>query len=179
MIPVALAMRHRYQELSMPIVIMAGTKDRVVKDSQAVRLHEELPHSVLRLVPGVGHMVHYAVPDEVARAIEEAGSPRRCSAALGEPLPPTRRPQHRCPPRADLRPIAPRLFSDRSVASGVKRTCSAHRVTSTFHPKPYSGWRCWARSASNLSLHIGKGITRDERSRPGFPDFRRCEAPGG
>ena len=44
MIPVALAMRHRYQELSMPIVIMAGTKDRVVKDSQAVRLHEEIPH---------------------------------------------------------------------------------------------------------------------------------------
>jgi pimeloyl-ACP methyl ester carboxylesterase len=73
MIPVALAMRNRYQELSMPIVIMAGTKDRVVKDSQAVRLHEEIPHSVLRLIPGVGHMVHYAVPDEVARAIEEVG----------------------------------------------------------------------------------------------------------
>ena len=73
MIPVALAMRHRYQELSMPIVIMAGTKDRVVKDGQAVRLHEEIPHSVLRLIPGVGHMVHYAVPDQVARAIEEAG----------------------------------------------------------------------------------------------------------
>jgi hypothetical protein len=29
------------------------------------------------------------------------------------------------------------------------------------------------------SLHSGKGITRGERSRPGFPDFRRCEAPGG
>ena len=45
MIPVALSMRHRYKELSMPIVIMAGAKDRVVKDSQAVRLHEEIPHS--------------------------------------------------------------------------------------------------------------------------------------
>jgi len=73
MIPVALSMRHRYKELSMPIVIMAGAKDRVVKDSQAVRLHEEIPHSILRLIPGVGHMVHYAVPDEVARAVEEAG----------------------------------------------------------------------------------------------------------
>jgi pimeloyl-ACP methyl ester carboxylesterase len=68
-------MRRRYQELSMPIVIMAGTKDRVVKDSQAVRLHEEIPHSVLQLIPGIGHMVHYAVPDEVARAIEEVGKP--------------------------------------------------------------------------------------------------------
>ena len=75
MIPVALSMRHRYKELSMPIVIMAGAKDRVVKDSQAVRLHEEIPHSILRLIPGVGHMVHYAVPDEVARAVEEAGKP--------------------------------------------------------------------------------------------------------
>ena len=75
MIPVALSMRHRYKELSMPIVIMAGAKDRVVKDSQAVRLHEEIPHSILRLIPGVGHMVHYAVPDEVTRAVEEAGRP--------------------------------------------------------------------------------------------------------
>ena len=75
MIPVALSMRHRYKVLSMPIVIMAGAKDRVVKDSQAVRLHEEIPNSILRLIPGVGHMVHYAVPDEVARAVEEAGKP--------------------------------------------------------------------------------------------------------
>ena len=79
MIPVALSMRHRYKELSMPIVIMAGAKDRVVKDSQAVRLHEEIPHSDLRLIPGVGHMVHYAVPDEVARAVEEAGKPATIS----------------------------------------------------------------------------------------------------
>ena len=87
MIPVALSMRHRYKELSMPVVIMAGAKDRVVKDSQAVRLHEELPNSILRLIPGVGHMVHYAVPDEVARAVEEAGKPatisRRAERASG------------------------------------------------------------------------------------------------
>ena len=79
MIPVALSMRHRYKELSMPIVIMAGAKDRVVKDSQAVRLHEEIPNSILRVIPGVGHMVHYAVPDEVARAVEEAGKPATIS----------------------------------------------------------------------------------------------------
>ena len=79
MIPFALSMRHRYKELSMPIVIMAGAKDRVVKDSQAVRLHEEIPNSILRLIPGVGHMVHYAVPDEVARAVEEAGKPATIS----------------------------------------------------------------------------------------------------
>jgi pimeloyl-ACP methyl ester carboxylesterase len=71
MIPVAMAMRPRYQELTMPVVIMAGTKDRVVNERQAIRLHADLPDSVLRLVPGVGHMVHYAVPDEVSSAIED------------------------------------------------------------------------------------------------------------
>ena len=54
---------------------MAGRKDRVVKHNQALRLQGELPRSILRLVPGVGHMVHYAVPDEVARAIEQVGEP--------------------------------------------------------------------------------------------------------
>ena len=73
MIPGAIAMRHRYQELTMPVVIMAGTKDRVVNCKQPRRLHAQLPHSILRLVPGVGHMLHYAVPEEVAEAIEEAG----------------------------------------------------------------------------------------------------------
>jgi pimeloyl-ACP methyl ester carboxylesterase len=83
MIPAAMAMRHRYQELTMPVVIMAGTKDRVVDvDSQAVRLHTDIPHSILRLVPGVGHMVHYAVPEEVAEAIEVAGRPATRRARL-------------------------------------------------------------------------------------------------
>ena len=73
MIPGALAMRHRYQELTMPVVIMAGTKDRVVNAKQPRRLHAQIAQSILRLVPGVGHMLHYAVTDEVAEAIEEAG----------------------------------------------------------------------------------------------------------
>ena len=73
MIPGAIAMRHRYQELTMPVVIMAGTKDRVVHSKQPRRLHAQIPHSILRLIAGVGHMLHYAVPEEVAEAIEEAG----------------------------------------------------------------------------------------------------------
>ena len=73
MIPGAIAMRLRYQELTMPVVIMAGTEDRVIDAKQPNRLHTQIPHSILRLVPGVGHMIHYAVPEEVAEAIEEAG----------------------------------------------------------------------------------------------------------
>ena len=73
----AFAMRHRYQELTMPVVIMAGAKDRVVGAKQPARLHAQIPHSILRLVPDVGHMLHYAVPEEVAEAIEEVGESRK------------------------------------------------------------------------------------------------------
>jgi pimeloyl-ACP methyl ester carboxylesterase len=55
----------------MPLVIMAGREDKVAKvGGQSVRLHEAIPHSSIRLVPNVGHMVHYAVPEEVVAAIE-------------------------------------------------------------------------------------------------------------
>jgi pimeloyl-ACP methyl ester carboxylesterase len=73
MIPGAMAMQHLYQELTMPVMIMARTKDRVVNVKQPRRLHAEIQHSILRLLPGVWHMVHYAVPEAVAEAIEEAG----------------------------------------------------------------------------------------------------------
>jgi pimeloyl-ACP methyl ester carboxylesterase len=71
MVPAAATMRHRYRELRMPLVIMAGREDKVAKvGRQSVRLHEEVPHSSIRLVPDVGHMLHYAVPEEIVAAIE-------------------------------------------------------------------------------------------------------------
>jgi pimeloyl-ACP methyl ester carboxylesterase len=74
MIPAVMAMRDRYRELSIPVVIMGGIKDRVVDvNRHAIWLHEEIPHSILKLVPNVGHMLHYAVPEQVAEAIEAAG----------------------------------------------------------------------------------------------------------
>ena len=79
MIPGAFAMRNCYQELTIPVVIMAGAKDRVVNAKQPARLHAQISHSVLRLIPDVGHMLHYAVPEEVAEAIEEVGESRKRS----------------------------------------------------------------------------------------------------
>jgi pimeloyl-ACP methyl ester carboxylesterase len=65
------AMRDRYPDLRMPVAIMVGSEDRVVDVGRhSIRLHEQIPHSELRVVPGVGHMVHHAVPDEVAQMIE-------------------------------------------------------------------------------------------------------------
>ncbi len=71
MVPAAAAMRNRYRELELPTVIMAGTEDRIVDFKRhAAQLHEEIPHSILRLIPGAGHMLHYAVPDRVVQGIE-------------------------------------------------------------------------------------------------------------
>jgi pimeloyl-ACP methyl ester carboxylesterase len=66
----AAAMQDRHRELRMPVTIMAGTQDRIVDHQRhAVRLSNEVPHSTLRLVPNGGHMIHYAVPDQVVEAI--------------------------------------------------------------------------------------------------------------
>jgi pimeloyl-ACP methyl ester carboxylesterase len=87
MIPAAMALRRRYHELEMPLVIMAGADDRYVKaDTHSVRLHRELPRSELHLVPGAGHMVHHAVPEQVMQAIDSAekASLRGSNRAAGD-----------------------------------------------------------------------------------------------
>jgi pimeloyl-ACP methyl ester carboxylesterase len=71
MIPAAAAFRHRYQELRLPVVIVAGEGDRIADPGrQSVRLHHALPQSVLTVVPGLGHMVHHGAPELVAGVIE-------------------------------------------------------------------------------------------------------------
>jgi pimeloyl-ACP methyl ester carboxylesterase len=50
---------------------MAGTRDMIVDhEDHAQWFHDQLPGSVLQLVPGAGHMMHYAVPEQVVEAIE-------------------------------------------------------------------------------------------------------------
>jgi pimeloyl-ACP methyl ester carboxylesterase len=76
MMPEASTLAKRYGELRMPIDIYAGAQDPIV-DPQAhsVRLHHEVPHSHVVIVPNVGHMVHYAVPEQiVARTFDDAGT---------------------------------------------------------------------------------------------------------
>jgi pimeloyl-ACP methyl ester carboxylesterase len=80
MVPAVVGLADRVRDLPIPITIMAGTKDRIVDpESHAQWFHEQIPGSVLHLVPGAGHMVHYSVPDQVADAIdavsERAGVP--------------------------------------------------------------------------------------------------------
>jgi pimeloyl-ACP methyl ester carboxylesterase len=53
---------------------MAGTKDRIVDhESHAKWFQEQIPGSDLRLVPGAGHVFHYAAPDQVIEDVSSRG----------------------------------------------------------------------------------------------------------
>lgn len=73
MTPEAFWLAQRYSELQMPVIIMAGTDDMHVETKlHSERVHDQIPHSQLILVPGVGHMIHHVVPERVLEAIEMA-----------------------------------------------------------------------------------------------------------
>jgi pimeloyl-ACP methyl ester carboxylesterase len=75
MVPAAYALSDRYGELSLPVTIIAGDGDRIATTArQSARLHDELPDSDLIVVPGVGHMIHYAVPEKIVSAVGRIGS---------------------------------------------------------------------------------------------------------
>jgi pimeloyl-ACP methyl ester carboxylesterase len=78
MIPDAFALRKRYADPKMPVVIVAGQEDRFIDiDKQSARLHEDVRHSTLHGVPGAGHMVHQTATDAVMVAVDEAAGARR------------------------------------------------------------------------------------------------------
>lgn len=65
-----------YKELRVPVRLIAGSEDRIVETAKhSARLHRELRTSTFRNVPGSGHMVHHAAPEEVASAITSMEEP--------------------------------------------------------------------------------------------------------
>jgi len=76
-----------YKDVDVPIRLLAGSEDGIVDTtSHSVRLHRELAHSTLRVIPRCGHMVHHAAPNEVARAIVGVSAARQLrSTCLGVP----------------------------------------------------------------------------------------------
>ena len=71
MIPNTFALKPRYERLSVPTILVAGDGDRHVNTNRhSVRLHEQLPHTTLIIVPGAGHMVHQIAPQCVVDAID-------------------------------------------------------------------------------------------------------------
>ncbi|APX85802.1 alpha/beta hydrolase [Methylorubrum extorquens] len=64
-------LQRRYAGLTLPVSILAGDADAIVKASEhSVRLHTTIPGSTLRVLPGLGHMIHYGARLKVERAID-------------------------------------------------------------------------------------------------------------
>jgi pimeloyl-ACP methyl ester carboxylesterase len=79
MIPGAIALRRNYNDLTLPVVIVAGDGDKVVFKRRSGQLRDSIPGSVLQIVKGAGHMVHHLAARQVAEAVEsvaEAASVR-------------------------------------------------------------------------------------------------------
>ena len=72
MIPAAIALSRRYRELELPVIVMAGQGDLIAHpDKHAERLAADVRMAELRIVPGQGHLFHYAVPEQVVVAIDD------------------------------------------------------------------------------------------------------------
>jgi pimeloyl-ACP methyl ester carboxylesterase len=81
MIPAAMSLAKHYAELKVPAVLISGTQDQIVDfGHNSERLSERIPDSELHLQPGVGHMTHYAHPEQVMEAIDAI------AARVGEPV---------------------------------------------------------------------------------------------
>ena len=77
MVPAAAALKNRYADVKVPLLIVTGDGDHVVKfEDQSRRLHKLLPNSRLVVLEGVGHMVHHTKPGKMSEAIVETARSR-------------------------------------------------------------------------------------------------------
>ena len=75
MIPDSYGLSERYAKLTCPVAIIGGDADAVVdQTAHALRLHKAVPGSTLDMFAGAGHMIHYADPSRVVRAIERVSA---------------------------------------------------------------------------------------------------------
>jgi pimeloyl-ACP methyl ester carboxylesterase len=73
LIPDTMKLSKRYKELALPLVIVAGSEDRLVyRSNHSDRFHDEVPHSQYKVVEGAGHMVYHIAPERVMEAINAA-----------------------------------------------------------------------------------------------------------
>ena len=82
MIPSAHTLEKQYRLLQMPVAIVAGAEDRLIEPEQSAQLHEDIPDSTLRCVPGSGHMVHQTATGEIMSAIDMVAARNRKPVAI-------------------------------------------------------------------------------------------------
>jgi pimeloyl-ACP methyl ester carboxylesterase len=83
MIPGALSLRGRYNDLALPVMIIAGDGDKVVFKRRSEQLHSSIPDSELQIIEGAGHMLHHLVPQQVAQAVARVSQKAYQSGADG------------------------------------------------------------------------------------------------
>jgi pimeloyl-ACP methyl ester carboxylesterase len=59
------------REMRMPLAILSGDMDAIVDArDHPCRLHQQVAHSTLTLLPGLGHMIHYSAKAQIGRAVD-------------------------------------------------------------------------------------------------------------
>jgi pimeloyl-ACP methyl ester carboxylesterase len=53
-------------KLALPVLLVAGEKDEIAALPDQHRLAAQLPDGTLKVIPGVGHLIHYETPGEAA-----------------------------------------------------------------------------------------------------------------
>lgn len=84
----ARALEEEYVKIRVPLVLLAGEGDQIANvDRQSRELHEVMPTSILRVIRGVGHMVHQTDPRAALAAIDDAARlSQRGVAQAAEPM---------------------------------------------------------------------------------------------
>ncbi|WP_126426867.1 alpha/beta fold hydrolase [Brevibacillus marinus] len=73
--PAAQAVSARYKEIQQPVVIVVGAQDPFGTIAQAERLHREIPHSQLLVLPAAAHMIPQHHPEQVVEAVNRIYEP--------------------------------------------------------------------------------------------------------
>lgn len=56
-------------KLPMPVLLIAGEKDKFVPLKGQATLHTQIPNADLQVIPNVGHLIHYETPEAAAEMI--------------------------------------------------------------------------------------------------------------
>ena len=67
----AALLQPHYARLRMPLAIITAGMDAIVDArDHSGRLHQQAPESTLTILPGQGHMIHYAAKGQIGRAVD-------------------------------------------------------------------------------------------------------------
>lgn len=62
---------HVADQLTMPVLLIVGAKDKFVPLRGQAQLYKKLPKGNLQIVSDVGHLIHYETPEKAAEMIEK------------------------------------------------------------------------------------------------------------